>query len=133
MDREHLDEEAWKTHLHAHSKDCAIITATVKRPSAHIYHQQTRKRRKIDDGLAEGGLQRTSTYVTKVFDQSMDLAQCKENTLLYPISGTWMGNGGSLGKYQCSPTSLLTPIFGHAEGSEVTKQQKSFTYNPWAT
>uniref|UniRef100_A0A8C6MLT3 Uncharacterized protein n=1 Tax=Moschus moschiferus TaxID=68415 RepID=A0A8C6MLT3_MOSMO len=30
MGGEHLDEEAWKTHLDAHSKDCSIIVAPGK-------------------------------------------------------------------------------------------------------
>ncbi|KAB0404542.1 hypothetical protein E2I00_006472 [Balaenoptera physalus] len=52
-DREHLDEEAWKTHADTHSMDCSIIVATGKRPSAHFCHQRMRKKRKMD-GLAEG-------------------------------------------------------------------------------
>lgn len=55
MDRERLDEEAGKTPLDTHNKDCSIA-ATGKRPSARFPHQRRKKRREMDDGLAEGVL-----------------------------------------------------------------------------
>lgn len=55
MDRERLDEEAGKTLSDTHNKDCSIA-ATGKRPSARFPHQRRKKRREMDDGLAEGVL-----------------------------------------------------------------------------
>lgn len=50
----------------------------------------------MDDGLAEGGPQRSNTYVIKLFDRSVDLAQFSENTPLYPICFAWMRNSSTV-------------------------------------
>ncbi|XP_054445016.1 protein lin-37 homolog isoform X1 [Pteronotus mesoamericanus] len=109
MDRERLDEEAGKTPSDTHSKDCSIA-ATGKRPSARFPHQRRKKRREMDDGLAEGGPQRSNTYVIKLFDRSVDLAQFSENTPLYPICRAWMRNSPSVRERERSPSSPLPPL-----------------------
>ncbi|XP_006098720.1 protein lin-37 homolog isoform X6 [Myotis lucifugus] len=120
MDRERLDEEARKTPSDTHSKDCSIV-ATGKRPSARFPHQRRKKRREMDDGLAEGGPQRSNTYVIKLFDRSVDLAQFSENTPLYPICRAWMRNSPTVREHERSPSSPLPPLpedeepLGHLE------------------
>ncbi|KAF6288359.1 lin-37 DREAM MuvB core complex component [Rhinolophus ferrumequinum] len=119
MDRERLDEEAGKTPSDTH-KDCSIVS-TGKRPSARFPHQRRKKRREMDDGLAEGGPQRTNAYVIKLFDRSVDLAQFSENTPLYPICRAWMRNSPSVRERERSPSSPLPPLpedeepLGHLE------------------
>ncbi|XP_049642620.1 protein lin-37 homolog [Suncus etruscus] len=127
MDREHLDEEAGKTPTDSHSKDCSI-TATGKRPSARFPHQRRKKRREMDDGLAEGGPQRSNTYVIKLFDRSVDLAQFSENTPLYPICRAWMRNSPTVREQERSPGSPLPPLPEDEEGSEVTTSKNRDVY-----
>lgn len=57
----------------------------------------------MDDGLAEGGPQRSNAYVIKLFDRSVDLAQFSENTPLYPICRAWMRNSPSVRERERSP------------------------------
>ncbi|XP_057568544.1 protein lin-37 homolog isoform X3 [Hippopotamus amphibius kiboko] len=109
MDRERLDEEAGKTPSDTHNKDCSI-TASGKRPSARFPHQRRKKRREMDEGLTEGGPQRSNTYVIKLFDRSVDLAQFSENTPLYPICRAWMRNSPTVRERERSPSSPLPPL-----------------------
>ncbi|KAM8775337.1 protein lin-37 homolog isoform 1-T4 [Rhynchonycteris naso] len=127
MDREHLDEEARKTPSDTHSKDCSIA-ANGKRPSARFPHQRRKKRREMDDGLAEGGPQRSNAYVIKLFDRSVDLAQFSENTPLYPVCRAWMRNSPSVREHERSPSSPLCPLPEDAEGSEVTNSKSRDVY-----
>ncbi|XP_063108682.1 protein lin-37 homolog isoform X1 [Cavia porcellus] len=151
--RERLDEEAGKTPSDTHNKlnhctctktlakatgsphvwhlkpqgDCSIA-ATGKRPSARFPHQRRKKRREMDDGLAEGGPQRSNTYVIKLFDRSVDLAQFSENTPLYPICRAWMRNSPSVREHERSPSSPLPPLPEDEEGSEVTNNKSRDVY-----
>uniref|UniRef100_A0A2K5DVL1 Protein lin-37 homolog n=1 Tax=Aotus nancymaae TaxID=37293 RepID=A0A2K5DVL1_AOTNA len=97
-----------------HNKDCSIA-ATGKRPSARFPHQRRKKRREMDDGLAEGGPQRSNTYVIKLFDRSVDLAQFSENT-------------PSVRERGCSPSSPLPSLPENEEGSEVTNSKNRDVY-----
>ncbi|XP_073913063.1 protein lin-37 homolog isoform X2 [Castor canadensis] len=117
MDRERLDEEAGKTPSDTHNK-----------PSARFPHQRRKKRREMDDGLAEGGPQRSNTYVIKLFDRSVDLAQFSENTPLYPICRAWMRNSPSMRERERSPGSPLPPLPEDEEGSEVTNSKSQDVY-----
>ncbi|XP_043293423.1 protein lin-37 homolog isoform X1 [Cervus elaphus] len=127
MDRERLDEEPGKTSSDTHNKDCSI-TATGKRPSARFPHQRRKKRREMDEGLAEGGPQRSNTYVIKLFDRSVDLAQFSENTPLYPICRAWMRNSPTVRERERSPSSPLPPLPEDEEGSEVTNSKSRDVY-----
>ncbi|XP_025710317.1 protein lin-37 homolog isoform X1 [Callorhinus ursinus] len=127
MDRERLEEEAGKTPSDTHNKDCSIA-ATGKRPSARFPHQRRKKRREMDDGLAEGGPQRSNTYVIKLFDRSVDLAQFSENTPLYPICRAWMRNSPSVRERERSPSSPLPPLPEDEETSEVTNSKSRDVY-----
>lgn len=52
----------------------------------------------------------TDTYVIKLFDRSVDLAQFSENTPLYPICRAWMRNSPSVRERERSPSSPLPPL-----------------------
>ncbi|XP_019278762.2 protein lin-37 homolog isoform X1 [Panthera pardus] len=125
--RERLEEEAGKTPSDTHNKDCSIAS-TGKRPSARFPHQRRKKRREMDDGLAEGGPQRSNTYVIKLFDRSVDLAQFSENTPLYPICRAWMRNSPSVRERERSPSSPLPPLPEDEESSEVTSSKSRDVY-----
>ncbi|XP_036088109.1 protein lin-37 homolog isoform X4 [Rousettus aegyptiacus] len=117
-----------KSHM---DRDCSIA-ATGKRPSARFPHQRRKKRREMDDGLAEGGPQRSNAYVIKLFDRSVDLAQFSENTPLYPICRAWMRNSPSMRERERSPSSPLPPLPEDEEvgwvGSEVTNSKSRDVY-----
>lgn len=51
-----------------------------------------KRRRKDDDDDAEGAGSYHHTYVMKLFDRSVDLAQFSESTSLYPIARAWIQN-----------------------------------------
>ncbi|XP_045148968.1 protein lin-37 homolog isoform X2 [Echinops telfairi] len=132
MDRERGDEDAGRTPSDTHNK-----------PSTRFPHQRRKKRREMDDGLAEGGPPRSNTYVIKLFDRSVDLAQFSENTPLYPICRAWMRNSPTSRERDRSPTSplppppedeepsdSLEPAVGPlcAQGSEVTNSKSRDVY-----
>lgn len=50
------------------------------------------------------------TYVIKLFDRSVDLAQFSENTPLYPICRAWMRNSPTVRERERSPGSPLPPL-----------------------
>lgn len=50
------------------------------------------------------------TYVIKLFDRSVDLAQFSENTPLYPICRAWMRNSPTVRELERSPSSPLPPL-----------------------
>ena len=50
------------------------------------------------------------TYVIKLFDRSVDLAQFSENTPLYPICRAWMRNSPTVRERERSPSSPLPPL-----------------------
>ncbi|XP_060041751.1 protein lin-37 homolog isoform X1 [Erinaceus europaeus] len=99
-----------------------------RRPSARFPHQRRKKRREMDDGLTEGGPQRSNTYVIKLFDRSVDLAQFSENTPLYPICRAWMRNSPAVRERERSPSSPLPPLPEDEEGSEITSSKSRDVY-----
>uniref|UniRef100_A0A8D1LLR6 Lin-37 DREAM MuvB core complex component n=2 Tax=Sus scrofa TaxID=9823 RepID=A0A8D1LLR6_PIG len=105
-----------------------LIFSLPHRPSARFPHQRRKKRREMDDGLAEGGPQRSNAYVIKLFDRSVDLAQFSENTPLYPICRAWMRNSPSVRERERSPSSPLPPLPEDEEGSEVTNSKSRDVY-----
>lgn len=50
------------------------------------------------------------TYVIKLFDRSVDLAQFSENTPLYPICRAWMRNSPTVRERGRSPSCPLPPL-----------------------
>ncbi|XP_051844910.1 protein lin-37 homolog isoform X4 [Antechinus flavipes] len=127
VDRDQLEEEAGKTPSDAHSKDCSLTSAG-KRPSARFPHHRRKKRKEMEDGLAEGGQQRPNTYTIKLFDRSVDLAQFSENTPLYPICRAWMRNCPSVREPERSPSPPPAPRPEDEEGTEVTNGKSRDVY-----
>ncbi|XP_031819657.1 protein lin-37 homolog isoform X2 [Sarcophilus harrisii] len=117
VDRDQLEEEAGKTPSDAHSK-----------PSARFPHHRRKKRKEMEDGLAEGGQQRPNTYTIKLFDRSVDLAQFSENTPLYPICRAWMRNCPSVREPERSPSPAPAPRPEDEEGTEVTNGKSRDVY-----
>ncbi|XP_013377845.1 PREDICTED: protein lin-37 homolog isoform X5 [Chinchilla lanigera] len=68
------------------------------------------------------------TYVIKLFDRSVDLAQFSENTPLYPICRAWMRNSPSVREHERSPSSPLPSLPEDEEGSEVTNNKSRDVY-----
>ncbi|XP_075462224.1 protein lin-37 homolog [Ascaphus truei] len=89
VDREQMEEEAGKTSTDSHGKDSSP-SAAGKRPPARLSHHR-RKKRKEDDGI-EGAQLKANTYIIRLFDRSVDLAQFSEETPLYPVCRAWLRN-----------------------------------------
>ncbi|XP_038238931.1 protein lin-37 homolog isoform X4 [Dermochelys coriacea] len=117
VDREQMDEDAGKTSSDPLSKDSSP-SATGKRPSARFSHHRRKKRKETDDGLTEGGQQRQNTYIIKLFDRSVDLAQFAESTPLYPICRAWMRNSPAVRERERSPSPPLPALPEDEEGAE---------------
>ncbi|XP_077193175.1 protein lin-37 homolog isoform X2 [Paroedura picta] len=115
VDREQMEEDSGKTTSDALSKDSSP-TAPGKRPSARFSHHRRKKRKETDDGLAEGGQQKQNTYVIKLFDRSVDLAQFSESTPLYPICRAWMRNSPMVREQERSPSPTLPTLPEDEEG-----------------
>lgn len=65
------------------------IDSAVSSPQNPRNIRQQRKRRRRE-AVTEGAFHHT--YVMKLFDRSVDLAQFKEDTPLYPVCRAWMAN-----------------------------------------
>ncbi|XP_053122669.1 protein lin-37 homolog [Hemicordylus capensis] len=117
VDREQMEEDSGKSSSDALNKDCSP-TATGKRPSARFSHHRRKKRKETDDGLAESGQQKQNTYVIKLFDRSVDLAQFSESTPLYPICRAWMRNSPMVREQEQPPSPALPTLPEDEEGAE---------------
>ncbi|XP_044290951.1 protein lin-37 homolog isoform X2 [Varanus komodoensis] len=106
VDREQMEEDSGKTQSDGLSK-----------PSTRFPHHRRKKRKEADDGLAEGGQQKQNTYIIKLFDRSVDLAQFSESTPLYPICRAWMRNSPMVRVQERSPSPLLPSLPEDEEGS----------------
>ncbi|XP_018083847.1 protein lin-37 homolog isoform X2 [Xenopus laevis] len=63
----------------------------VDRPSARLSHHR-RKKRKEEDGITESSQPKANTFIIRLFDRSVDLAQFSEETPLYPVCRAWLRN-----------------------------------------
>ncbi|XP_062996814.1 protein lin-37 homolog isoform X2 [Elgaria multicarinata webbii] len=117
VDREQMEEDSGKTQSDGLTKDSSP-TATGKRPSTRFPHHRRKKRKETEDGLTEGGQQKQNTYVIKLFDRSVDLAQFSESTPLYPICRAWMRNSPMVREQERSPSPHLPSLPEDEEGSE---------------
>ncbi|XP_074927252.1 protein lin-37 homolog isoform X2 [Chelonoidis abingdonii] len=107
VDREQMDEDSGKT-----SSD------PLSKPSARFSHHRRKKRKETDDGLTESGQQRQNTYIIKLFDRSVDLAQFAESTPLYPICRAWMRNSPAVRERERSPSPPLPTLPEDEEEAE---------------
>ncbi|XP_038622824.1 protein lin-37 homolog [Tachyglossus aculeatus] len=128
VDREPLEDETGKTPSDAHSKEISP-SAAGKRPSARLSHHRRKKRKEMEEGLPEGGQQRSNTYVIKLFDRSVDLAQFGENTPLYPICRAWMRNSPTVREREASPSPPLPLLPEDEEGAEVLNGRNRDVYS----
>ena len=66
---------------------------TILTPSKRAYTPRgSRKRRKKETGLIDYGDQNRQSYIIKLFDRSIDLAQFDSDTSLYVMMRAWMSN-----------------------------------------
>ncbi|XP_051535127.1 protein lin-37 homolog [Myxocyprinus asiaticus] len=90
-EREQNEEDAGKMAADSLSKDLSPSSAG-KRPSSRFPQHRRKKRKEMDDSLAETNQHKQNAYVIKLFDRSVDLAQFSTTTPLYPICRAWMRN-----------------------------------------
>ncbi|KAG7269052.1 hypothetical protein CRUP_003673 [Coryphaenoides rupestris] len=63
-----------------------------ERSSSRFPQHRRKKRKEMEDGLPESSQHKHNTYVIKLFDRSVDLAQFSTSSPLYPICRAWMRN-----------------------------------------
>lgn len=90
VDREQMEDESGKASTDPQCKDSSP-SAAGKRPSVRPSHNR-RKKRKEEDGIPEAALPKSNTFVIRLFDRSVDLAQFSEDTTLYPVCRAWLRN-----------------------------------------
>lgn len=103
-DREQMEDDGGKASTDPHSKDSSP-SAAGKRPPARLSHHR-RKKRKEEDGITETGQPKANTFVIRLFDRSVDLAQFSEDTPLYPVCRAWLRNapGAKVPERPSTPT-----------------------------
>ncbi|XP_062872859.1 protein lin-37 homolog [Trichomycterus rosablanca] len=94
-ERDQNDDDAGKLVADSMNKDLSP-TSIGKRPSSRFSQHRRKKRKEMDDGLPETNQQKQNSYIIKLFDRSVDLAQFSSNTPLYPICRSWMKNNPSV-------------------------------------
>ncbi|XP_076016880.1 protein lin-37 homolog [Genypterus blacodes] len=94
-EREQNEDDTSKIAADSLSKDLSPSSAG-KRPSARFPQHRRKKRKEMDEGLPESNQHKQNTYVIKLFDRSVDLAQFHTSTPLYPICRAWMRNNPSV-------------------------------------
>lgn len=127
VEREHMEDDPGKTVSDSHNKDCSP-TGAGKRPSARFPHSRRKKRKEMEDGLSEGSQQKQNTYVIKLFDRSVDLAQFNEYTPLYPICRAWMRNNPTVREEPRSPSPLQPSAPEDEELAEVLNGKSQDIY-----
>uniref|UniRef100_A0A671XK81 Lin-37 DREAM MuvB core complex component n=1 Tax=Sparus aurata TaxID=8175 RepID=A0A671XK81_SPAAU len=75
-----------------------------KRPSARFPQHRRKKRKEMDEGIPESNQHKQNSYIIKLFDRSVDLAQFNTSTPLYPICRAWMRNNPSVREPAASPS-----------------------------
>uniref|UniRef100_A0A9J7ZI90 Lin-37 DREAM MuvB core complex component n=1 Tax=Cyprinus carpio carpio TaxID=630221 RepID=A0A9J7ZI90_CYPCA len=76
--------------------DSLKILFAFHRPSSRFPQHRRKKRKEMDDALAETNQHKQNAYIIKLFDRSVDLAQFSTTTPLYPICRAWMRNNPSM-------------------------------------
>ncbi|XP_030637771.1 protein lin-37 homolog isoform X2 [Chanos chanos] len=94
-EREQNEDDTGKVVADALSKDLSPSSAG-KRPSSRFPQHRRKKRKEMDDGLADPNQHKQNAYIIKLFDRSVDLAQFNSSTPLYPICRAWMRNNPSV-------------------------------------
>lgn len=94
-EREQNEEDAGKMVADTLSKDLSP-SSVGKRPSSRFPQHRRKKRKEMDDSLADTNQHKQNAYIIKLFDRSVDLAQFNTTTPLYPICRAWMRNNPSM-------------------------------------
>uniref|UniRef100_A0A8C2HIT6 Lin-37 DREAM MuvB core complex component n=1 Tax=Cyprinus carpio TaxID=7962 RepID=A0A8C2HIT6_CYPCA len=94
-EREQNEEDSGKMVADSLSKDLSPSSAG-KRPSSRFPQHRRKKRKEMDDSLADTNQHKQNAYIIKLFDRSVDLAQFSTTTPLYPICRAWMRNNPSM-------------------------------------
>ncbi|XP_060084849.1 protein lin-37 homolog isoform X2 [Ylistrum balloti] len=111
------DEDDGSTQAEMLQSEPAIILSPTKRSTAKI----SRKRKRKDDDSMDGS-QYHHTYVMKLFDRSVDLAQFDEEAALYPVCRAWLKNqphNRSLGTRERTPTPEPEPPTNSEEEEDI--------------
>lgn len=96
----------------------AVVPSPTKRSTSG---KVSRKRKRKDDDAMDGS-QYHHTYVMKLFDRSVDLAQFDEDDALYPVCRAWLKNqphNRSLGTGERTPTPEPEPPTNSEEEEDV--------------
>ncbi|KAG8233470.1 hypothetical protein J437_LFUL014016 [Ladona fulva] len=80
-----------KSQGHIHSPKKENIQAALGSALASMHNRGQRKRRRRGE-VPVGDAAYHHTYVMKLYDRSVDLAQFREDTPLYPVCRAWMAN-----------------------------------------
>ncbi|XP_017345601.1 protein lin-37 homolog isoform X1 [Ictalurus punctatus] len=90
-ERDQNEDDSGKMVADSMSKDLSP-SSLGKRPSSRFAQHRRKKRKEMEDGLTETNQHKQNSYIIKLFDRSVDLAQFSSNTPLYPICRSWMRN-----------------------------------------
>ncbi|XP_012689909.2 protein lin-37 homolog [Clupea harengus] len=102
-ERDQIEDDAGKTATDSLSKDLSPSSAG-KRPSARFPQHRRKKRKEMEDSIAESNQHKQNAYIIKLFDRSVDLAQFSTSTPLYPICRAWMRNNPTVRDQSASPS-----------------------------
>ncbi|KAE8288657.1 Protein lin-37-like protein Antolefinin [Larimichthys crocea] len=102
-EREQNEGDAGKISADSLNKDLSPSSAG-KRPSARFPQHRRKKRKEMDEGIPESNQHKQNSYIIKLFDRSVDLAQFNTSTPLYPICRAWMRNNPSVREPPASPS-----------------------------
>ncbi|XP_027003884.1 protein lin-37 homolog isoform X2 [Tachysurus fulvidraco] len=69
-----------------------MVADSLSKPSSRFVQHRRKKRKEMEDGLTDTNQHKQNSYIIKLFDRSVDLAQFSSNTPLYPICRSWMRN-----------------------------------------
>ncbi|KAJ8301574.1 hypothetical protein KUTeg_020561 [Tegillarca granosa] len=99
--------------------DSSPISSPTKRS---LLNKGSRKRKRRDDQDSGQSGMYHHTYVMKLFDRSVDLAQFDQDTALYPIARAWLKNQPhkrDLGPRERTPTPEPDPAVSASEDEET--------------
>ncbi|XP_072316592.1 protein lin-37 homolog isoform X2 [Eucyclogobius newberryi] len=95
----------------ASNKDSSPLSG--KRPPSRLPQYRRKKRKEMDESMADSNQNKQNAYIIKLFDRSVDLAQFNSNTPLYPICRSWMRNNPSFREQ-----AALLPLSPHSVTDE---------------
>ncbi|TNN02435.1 protein lin-37 homolog [Takifugu flavidus] len=101
-EREQHESDALKVSADPLNKE--LSPSTGKRPSARFSQHRRKKRKEVDESIPESNPHKQNSYIIKLYDRSVDLAQFNTNTPLYPICRAWMRNNPSVREQASYPS-----------------------------